>query len=46
MLANLKTQLRGAADQRDFIRVGHCLFALLAGLIGGTVSGWLDTRKG
>ena len=46
VLANLETQLHGAADERDFIRVGHCLFALLAGFVGGTVAlGFLRRRE-
>jgi hypothetical protein len=28
-----------------FIRVGHCLFALLAGLLGGTVATWFHARR-
>lgn len=46
MLINLETQLRGAADQSDFIRVGHSLFALLAGVVGGAVAMWFYARKG
>jgi hypothetical protein len=45
ILINLETQLRGAADERDFIRVGHSLFALLAGLTGGTVGAWFRGRR-
>jgi hypothetical protein len=45
ILINLESQLRGAADQRDFIRVGHALFALLAGLVGGTVAVWFYARR-
>jgi hypothetical protein len=28
-----------------FQRVGHCLFALLAGLAGGTIAGWFYARR-
>jgi hypothetical protein len=45
ILVNLETQLRGAADERDFIRVGHALFAFLAGLLGGTVAIWFYGRR-
>jgi hypothetical protein len=45
MLANVETQLKGAADQRDFIHFGHCRFALLAGLMGGTVAVWFFARR-
>lgn len=45
VLANLESQLQGAADERDFIRVGHGLFALLAGLVGGSVAGWFRRRR-
>ena len=42
---NLETQLQGAADRRDFLRVGHSLFALLAGLLGGTIARWFYARR-
>ncbi len=29
----------------DFQRIGHCLFALLAGLVGGTVATWFYARR-
>ncbi len=45
MLMNLETQLQGAADRRDFLRVGHSLFALLAGLLGGTIARWFYARQ-
>jgi len=45
ILVNLESQLQGAADQRDFIRVGHTLFGLLAGLVGGTVAVWFHSRR-
>jgi hypothetical protein len=45
MLINLETQLQGAADQRDFLRVGHSLFALIAGLLGGKIAGWFYARR-
>jgi hypothetical protein len=38
MLANLESQLRGAADLRDFTRIGHTLFAFLAGAVGGIIA--------
>jgi hypothetical protein len=46
MLANLNTQLAGTPDQDEFLRVGHCLFALLSGLLGGTVAVWFYERRG
>ena len=45
VLMNLETQLQGAADQRDFLRVGHSLFALLAGLLGGTIAARFSARR-
>jgi hypothetical protein len=36
-LESLGTRVRDAADKRDFMREGHALFALLAGLVGGLV---------
>jgi hypothetical protein len=39
-IGNLETQLSGAANRGAFVRIGHCLFALLAGLIGGIVAVW------
>jgi hypothetical protein len=45
ILINLETQLRGAADERDFLRVGHSFVALLAGLVRGTVAVWFYTRR-
>jgi hypothetical protein len=44
ILANLETQLQGAADQRDFLRVGHSLFGLFAGLVGGMIAVWFYAR--
>jgi hypothetical protein len=37
--------LPGAANEGHFRSVGHSLFALLAGLIGGTVAVWFDARR-
>jgi hypothetical protein len=45
MLANLETQLPGASNRGEFIRVGHALFALLAGLVGGIIAGWFYARR-
>jgi hypothetical protein len=45
MFINLEIQLRVKADQRDLIRVGHSLFAILAGLEGGTVTIWFYGRR-
>ncbi len=45
VLANLETQLQGAADQRDFTRVGQALFGLVAGLVGGTVAMWFYAKR-
>jgi hypothetical protein len=33
-----RSALPGAANHDEFLRIGHCLFALLAGLVGGTVA--------
>jgi hypothetical protein len=38
MLANLESQLRDAADLREFTRIGHSLFAFLSGLVGGIIA--------
>jgi hypothetical protein len=45
VLTNLDTQLAGTPSQVEFIRVGHALFALLAGLVGGTVALWFRARR-
>jgi hypothetical protein len=37
--------LPGAATYEDFQRVGHALFALLSGLLGGLIAGWLYARR-
>ena len=37
--------LPGAADIRAFSIVGHCLFALLLGLVGGKVGVWYSKRR-
>jgi hypothetical protein len=36
----LRLALPGAANYEPFLRIGHCLFALLAGLIGGGIARW------
>jgi hypothetical protein len=38
VLANLNTQLAGTPNQEEFLRVGHCLLALLSGLLGGAIA--------
>jgi hypothetical protein len=45
MLANLNTQLAGTPNQDEFLRVGHCLFALLSGLLGGTIAMWFYAKR-
>ncbi len=40
-----RSALPGAANHDQFLRVGHCLFALLAGLIGATVATWFWKRR-
>jgi hypothetical protein len=45
MLANLNTQLAGTPNQDEFLRVGHCLFILLSGLLGGTIAMWLYAKR-
>ena len=37
--------LPGAANHDPFLKVGHCLFSLLAGLLGGTVALWFWARR-
>jgi hypothetical protein len=45
VLANLNSQLAGTPNQDEFLRVGHSFFALLAGLLGGTVAVWFYGRR-
>ncbi len=40
-----RSLLPGAANLDAFQRVGHCLFALLAGLLGGSVATWFWKRR-
>jgi hypothetical protein len=37
--------LPGAATYEDFERVGHGLFALVFGLLGGLIAGWLYAKR-
>jgi len=37
--------LPGASNDEAFTIVGHCLFVMLAGLIGGAVAVWFDARR-
>jgi hypothetical protein len=39
-----KAILPGAANYDAFSTVGHCLFALLAGLLGAVIARWFDRR--
>jgi hypothetical protein len=45
MLESLETRIDGAADKRDFIRAGHAIFALFAGLFGGLVGAAFHARR-
>ncbi len=45
VLANLNTQLAGTPNQEEFLRVGHCLLALLSGLLGATIALWLYAKR-
>jgi hypothetical protein len=40
-----QTILPGAANHDQFQRVGHSLFALLAGLVGAIISTWFHARR-
>jgi hypothetical protein len=40
-----RSMLPGAANLDAFQRVGHALFALLAGLVGGTAATWFHARR-
>jgi hypothetical protein len=40
-----RSALPGAANHDQFLRIGHSLFALLAGLVGGTVAVWFWGRR-
>jgi hypothetical protein len=45
MPANLwRSLFPGAVNLDPFLRVGHALFALLAGPLGGTVAAWFYAR--
>jgi hypothetical protein len=37
--------LPGATNLEEFQRVGHALFTLLAGLLGGMIAGWFSARR-
>jgi hypothetical protein len=45
-LESLETRVQDAADKRDFVREGHALFALLAGLVGGLVGTAFYEKRG
>jgi hypothetical protein len=40
-----RTLLPGAENLTSFLRVGHSLFALFAGLLGGWLASWLRARR-
>jgi hypothetical protein len=40
-----RSMLPGAANYEAFTIVGHCLFALLAGLLGGAIAAWFWRRR-
>jgi hypothetical protein len=40
-----RSMLPGAANRDELLRVGHCLFSLLAGLVGGIVGTWFHVRR-
>jgi hypothetical protein len=40
-----RAALPGAANHDQFLNVGHCLFSLLAGLLGGAVALWFWERR-
>ena len=40
-----RATLPGAANFDAFQRIGHSLFALLAGLVGGTIAAWFYARR-
>jgi hypothetical protein len=40
-----RSAIPGAANHDPFLRVGHGLFAFLAGLVGGTVAAWFWRRQ-
>jgi hypothetical protein len=40
-----KSLLPGAVNREAFFIVGHCLFALLAGLLGATIARWFRGRN-
>jgi hypothetical protein len=40
-----KSLLPGAANEQAFRIVGHCLFALLAGVLGAAIAQWFQKRR-
>jgi hypothetical protein len=40
-----RSALPGAANRDPFLRIGHSLFALLIGMVGGTVAAWFWGRR-
>jgi hypothetical protein len=40
-----KSMLPGAANHETFSIVGHCLFALMAGLLGAVMARWFRNRR-
>ncbi len=40
-----RSLLPGAVDQDEFLCVGHSLFALLAGFLGGTIARWFYAKR-
>ena len=44
-IANLNQQIDAATIYDQFESVGHSLFAMLAGLLGGTVAVWFYARR-
>jgi hypothetical protein len=40
-----RSALPGAANRNQFQRVGHSLFSLVAGLLGGMVGMWFYARR-
>jgi hypothetical protein len=45
MVARWSRILPGAVNHGPFTIVGHCLFALMAGMLGGAIAQWFRNRR-
>jgi hypothetical protein len=40
-----KAMFPGAVNYGPFLNIGHCLFALLLGLVGAVIARWFEKRS-